>query len=132
MMYMNSKPGNDPRRWLALQEYERFTEVMDPPRPPKAKSQQHPRRLIQILEGVSVDLGITVKAIQSRSRKRHLVLARIVFCRRAAALQRFSTPQIGRAINRDHSTVCYLLDQLTKHPLKRWVQDEMESRGIRV
>jgi hypothetical protein len=130
VIYMNSKPGNDPRRYLALREYERFTDVMDPPR--AAKRIVLPRILTDMLDSVAEELGVGINGILSPSRRRKLVLARIVFCRRAYATGRYSTTQIGKVIQREHTTVCYFLGQLTGKRPPVWVDQEIRERNIKV
>lgn len=63
--------------------------------------------LIRIFKWVCVKHGITPAALMGPHRQRHLVIAREEFCRRAWKTQLFSAPQIGYAINRDHTTVMY-------------------------
>jgi hypothetical protein len=130
VIYMNSKPENDPRRWSMLREYERFVETMHPPRAARVPLLQKP--LVDLLIAVAEELGTTPRAMRSRSRRRAIVLARVVFCRRAYATGRYSTTQVGQAIQREHTSVSYFLGQLTeKHPAA-WIEREISERGIKV
>lgn len=65
-----------------------------------------PPRLARITVRAAAAHGLTLATLRSDSRKRPLFR-----CRQSVATQArkegFSFPQIGRALNRDHSTVIY-------------------------
>jgi len=60
-------------------------------------------RLAHILRDVAEEFGATIE--QLRGPQRRFVPARKEFCRRAWEFGRWSSAQIGRAINKDHSVV---------------------------
>lgn len=64
---------------------------------------------------VAYDFGVSEAALRGPGRMRFLVLARREFCLRATVLG-YSSTEIGRAINRDHTTVLHLLDRLGRTP----------------
>lgn len=74
-------------------------------RPVKWDLTAAPPSLATLRQAVCRDWNITETALMGRQRR--YWQARADFCRRAAALQVFSLPRIGRAINRDHTTVLH-------------------------
>jgi len=60
-------------------------------------------QLANILRDVAQEFGATVE--QLRGPQRRFVPARKEFCRRAWEFGRWSSVQIGRVLNRDHSVV---------------------------
>lgn len=67
------------------------------------------------LQIVAQDFGVSVAALAGPCRMAMLSRIRQEFCRRAVALG-FSTTQIGRTLNRDHTSICYLLGSLQRKP----------------
>ena len=65
------------------------------------------RTFKQIKLDVAQQRGVTVKQLASPNRTRHLALARHQVMYEAYATKRFTTPQIGMWMNRDHSSVVY-------------------------
>lgn len=61
----------------------------------------------EILKAVAISNGVEVSDIKSRSRKSHLIRARVEFIRRATTERKMSAAQIGRFINRSEWTVRY-------------------------
>ena len=74
-----------------------------------------PHYLAELLVIVANQHDLTLAQMRGPSRKKHLVAARREFCWRARSYRdeygyhRFSLPQIGRALNRDHTTVIHAL-----------------------
>lgn len=66
-----------------------------------------PRALPTLLRDVAEEHGLTVDDLKSHRRFSRLVVARKVFCYRAVVETNQSCVQIGRAFNRDHSTVLW-------------------------
>jgi len=85
--------------------------------------------LADLLEEVSDEFGTTPIALLSPRREQPLPAARVEFCRRAYALQCFSLPQIGRAINRDHTTVLFCLGRLKQKPSKTTERHHREHKA---
>lgn len=81
-----------------------------------------PHYLAELLVIVANAHNITLAELRGPSRKKHLVRARREFCAMARAIRderfqghyRFSLPQIGRALNRDHTTVIHALKAVEK------------------
>lgn len=67
----------------------------------------HHPTLISLLNEVAAKHDLDPKMLKGLYRGCHVVAARREFCRRAFALQIFSTPEIGGAINKDHTTVLH-------------------------
>lgn len=67
--------------------------------------------LQSLKEEVSAKHGVTVAALESRRQERRrnpqLIAARVEYCQRAYAMEAFSLPEIGRSINRHHTTVLH-------------------------
>lgn len=70
-------------------------------------AQQPYTQLAQIMRDVAAEFGVTVE--QLRGPQRRFVPARKEFCRRAWEFGRWSSLQIGRALNRDHKTILHHL-----------------------
>lgn len=68
-----------------------------------------PIMLMDILREVAADHGFKVKQIQSDKRYKSLVRARQDYCWRARNRTQKSLPEIGRVINRDHTTVMHAI-----------------------
>lgn len=62
-------------------------------------------QLAHIMQGVAEEFGATIE--QMRGPQRRFVPARKEFCRRAWEFGRWSSVQIGRALNRDHTVVLH-------------------------
>ena len=72
-----------------------------------------PRGLAELVTIEAERAGFTIKQLRSNNTERQRVETR----RRVAAMARlkgFSFPQIGRALNRDHSTIIYLLRKVVR------------------
>lgn len=82
--------------------------------PPEAEIVVMP--LAGLLRSVAAETGVSVDALRGPGRMRPLPMIRQDFCKRAIALGKFSTTQIGRALNRDHTSVLYLLGRLERKP----------------
>lgn len=65
-----------------------------------------PDALRIILDDVTAEYGVSLRQLQGKCRKRHLVVARRVVALRARD-KGCSYPQIGRALNRDHTTILH-------------------------
>lgn len=67
--------------------------------------------LQSLKEEVAAKHGITVPALESsrqeRCRTPALIAARVEYCQRAYAMGGYSLPEIGRSINRHHTTVLH-------------------------
>jgi chromosomal replication initiation ATPase DnaA len=73
--------------------------------------------MAQIAQAVSLAHGITVADLRGPSRLKPVSEARQEFMALAMGEGRFSSPQVGRWLNRDHSTVL--------HGVKRhWAREE--------
>ena len=117
----------------------RFTSTFSPQNPPKPKPEpapvvrrtkpaygvpwleKHPE-LAEIALAVAAAFRVTVEQMCGRSRKRWIITARIVFIKRAYATGKFSSVDIGRALNRDHTTILHHLGHLRYKNKPRWVQ----------
>lgn len=71
--------------------------------------------LMSILEALALEYDVSLLRLKSRQRGKPLPYIRQLFCRRAYALG-YSSPQIGRVLNRHHTSVLYLLGQLPRKP----------------
>jgi len=83
-----------------------------------------------VLAGVEAYLGVSREALLGRSRVQHIARARQVamfLLREEAGL---SSPEVGRLLNRDHSTVLYGSGQITRLPLG-WAAIEAVRAGQR-
>lgn len=67
-----------------------------------------------LLREVAEAHGFEIDHLRGLNKTKRMVAARHDFCRRAYAEGRWSTVQIGRAINRDHTTVLYAVGALAK------------------
>lgn len=63
--------------------------------------------MAEIIGEVCAEFGVSEAALKSTNKTRFLCGARWQFMSRAYATGKFSLPQIGRFINRDHTTVLY-------------------------
>jgi chromosomal replication initiation ATPase DnaA len=72
--------------------------------------------LAGLLKEVAAEFGVSVEALRGPRRDRPYPAIRGEFCRRAMAMERYSTTQIGLAINRDHTTVIYALGRQKRKP----------------
>ena len=75
-------------------------------------------QLNEILDIVCTYHQVEVEEIRGPSRNRELVNARQMFCNLAKKLTRHTVSNIGKKINRDHSTVVYshkIVDTLLEH-----------------
>ncbi len=68
------------------------------------------------LKDVAREFNVTVEALRGPRRDRPYPQIRAEFIYRARQMQRYSTTQIGMAINRDHTTVLYWLGQRDRLP----------------
>lgn len=66
----------------------------------------HPK-LLHLLNEVCAEHGVDIAMVRGCHRKQAIIEARRDFCRRAWGMQVFSGPEIGSAINKDHTTVMY-------------------------
>lgn len=80
------------------------------------------RPLAAILEQVATHFGVTAEEIRSPRRHRPLPAARAEFCRRAWALNQHSSTQIGGFINRDHTSVLFLIGRLQRKRPSRAIE----------
>ena len=71
-------------------------------------------RLDTILNIVSIETGIHVDNLKSKSRRFEIVLARNIYFKFARHFTNQSTSSIGMEVNRDHSTVLYGMTTLAK------------------
>ena len=85
-------------------------------RPPAAKLEAVSRKWLEkrprvsiaaIIEAVSAETGVDIFEIKGPVRGQPIVLARHIAAHLAVKHTGLSLPQIGRALNRDHSTVLY-------------------------
>lgn len=65
----------------------------------------------EILNDVCQKLNISIEDIKSPNRKRELVEARQIYCRKAKESTKASLAVIGAEIKRDHATVMYAIKQ---------------------
>lgn len=70
-------------------------------------------RLKQFLQKICDSHGVTMEQITGTSRNRELFLIRKQFAE-IAYKDGFSASEIGRALNRCHTTVCYYLNRRKK------------------
>ena len=96
-----------------------------PPEPAPAPAEPEPAptppppplpSLASLLETVAAEHGVTVDALRGRGRMKPLPRIRQEFCLRALETKNFSSTQLGRALNRDHTSVLYLLGRLERKP----------------
>jgi chromosomal replication initiation ATPase DnaA len=87
---------------------------MPEPEPIATEPETPPRTLAEILAEVADEFGVTITALLSARRERPLPAIRAEFCWRAYETERYSTTQIGRAINRDHTTVLFAIGKLAR------------------
>ena len=70
--------------------------------------------MAQVINEVAFEFGVTVQDIKGPARQKHIALARHCFCWRAYRECQRSMPEIGRFLNRDHTTVL--------NSIRRWEQ----------
>lgn len=89
-----------------------------------------------VIRAVAQSFGLTPADIKGTARNRHYVCARMVASRllrdltwKTSGLPRFSLPQIGRLMGRDHSTIIHHLDVFDvyarKYPMMREVYEAL-------
>jgi chromosomal replication initiator protein len=90
------------------------------------------RSLDEIVKLVAQTYALSVAELRSRSRKRHVVRPRqlaMYLCRRFTDA---SLKEIGRALERDHTSVIYAIDvverRATEHPPLRYQLETLASR----
>ncbi len=91
--------------------------VRAPETPPSWVTDFFPR-LRALLETISQETGVPIEQIRGGQKVRHIVDARWRFMR-AAYAQGHPLTLIGRAVNRDHTTVCYALGLLSDRKPRR-------------
>lgn len=96
---------------------ERLEPVQQPRKPVIRRIPNHNMtKLLEHLAIVAYDFGVSVVALQGPGRSKPLPSIRQEFCRRAVHLG-YSTTKIGKALNRDHTSILYLLNRLSTKPL---------------
>jgi hypothetical protein len=90
---------------------------LPPPALPERRSAGTPMRLPtgkmrRILDAVSEEFGVGVEALLAPSRVAHVALARQVAMALALRVHNVSTIEIGRLMQRDHSTVHHARDKV--------------------
>lgn len=101
-----------------------------PPPIPEAKREKRKRSLLDnmlvpirleaLLNDTAAEFGVTPAMLRSARRSLPLPIIRAEFCRRAWAMDCYSAPEIGRAINRSHTNVLYLIGRIkNKQPSAR-------------
>ena len=75
--------------------------------------------LMRLLVDVAAAYNTTSQHLRGPQRQKTLVEARAEFCRRAYATGKWSSTQIGIAINRDHTSVLYLAGLTAGSPWAR-------------
>lgn len=73
----------------------------------RAKERAHPTEYDVIFGAIRREMKVTKGQIISRSRLRHIVEARQMFCLLARDLTKKGSVKIGEQIKRDHATVLY-------------------------
>lgn len=90
---------------------------VDLDRPLGVRTVQTPGSIVsRIAADVAERTGVTTKDIYNGNRDRDVTDARQIVCWVASAVGLKST-QIGRALNRDHSTVLHSIDRVTSTPI---------------
>lgn len=99
----------------------------------KKPEKPSPPALQILLLTIADQHNCTPEDMRGSSRKRMIVRARSEFCRIAWAMKVFSLKQIGKVLNRHHSTVIYLAGVLEKKPQcfkpceqDRWIQKQVD------
>jgi chromosomal replication initiation ATPase DnaA len=85
--------------------------------------------LAPILAAVSAEFEVSKEEILAKDRHRRCVEARAIVAFLARLLTKLSSPEIGRAMRRDHSTVLHLVDR-GGHFIE--VDEELHARVERV
>jgi len=65
-------------------------------------------RAYDLADRISLKHGITVEELRGRRRFKHIVAARVEFCKSLRA-KNWSYPAIALFLNRDHTSIMYLL-----------------------
>ena len=89
----------------------------------------HPLTVDDILDTVCNHFNVTVTAVNSKSRKRDLVIARQVSMYLAQKYTKMPAARIGRLVgNRDHSTVIHSCSQIeNRMKVDTAFKDEIDS-----
>ncbi len=74
---------------------------------PKPKTRKLIVSISNISEAVADHFGISLKALQGKSRKHNIMKARMIYCVLAREKTKQSTSKIGALVNKDHATVLY-------------------------
>jgi chromosomal replication initiation ATPase DnaA len=77
-----------------------------------ASAAHKPPQLKTLMLIVSARTGVGIYEMQSASRMPRIVRARMIFCATARKLTRWGTPEIGRKVSRDHSTVMHAISKV--------------------
>jgi len=89
--------------------------------------------LQSVMEAMFETYGITQRQLRNRRRNSGSVESRAVFCKLASDYTNCSLPEIGRYIDRDHTTVMYLINVKKLSEMYEgiyWlVQETLEERG---
>lgn len=84
-------------------------------------------RARQIIREVATCYGVSPELLVSKCRVHRLLPARIEIAKLLRA-RGYSTPQIGRIMNRDHTTIVFYLGNLEKVPAKpRWHRPRIKT-----
>ena len=73
------------------------------------------KELLEILQKVCDASGIIPHDILSKTRKREVVIARQLFCYLTMTFYNYTLVQVGRFLNRDHSTVIHSVNAYTDY-----------------
>lgn len=73
------------------------------------------KELLEILQKVCDASGIMPHDILSKTKKREVVIVRQLFCYLTMTYYNYTLVQIGRFLNRDHSTVIYSVNAYTDY-----------------
>lgn len=73
------------------------------------------KELLEILQKVCDASGIMPHDILSKTRKREVVIARQLFCYLTMTYYNYTLVQVGRFLNRDHSTVIHSVNAYTDY-----------------
>jgi hypothetical protein len=116
---------------------ERFLRASEEPKPIAPRPIIGERLGHSVIRSVAEAYEIDPEDVTGKCRSRHLICARVIASRLLRDLTwkdgtaRFSLPQIGRMLNRDHSTICYHLDVFDaycrKYPFMREVYDALRE-----
>lgn len=78
--------------------------------------------MIEILNQVCLEKGISIEQLLGKQRKSQFVNARKQCARSLRALN-LSFPQIGKLMNRDHSSIIHYINPVPSHRPKRGSMD---------